>query len=1045
MSGGSQGFWPFSRCRWQAAKFAAFFVSLSIHAGIDPLWTFLGSSNQYEFVRTASWDADRNVLLTGGVNDANKIKAWALKLNPLGKLIWKTNLGNLDSWKDAVDHAGNLVFLGIVREQPESVVLSKLSAAGEVLWSIRYGNTTSDNAAFSARDFALDEKGNLYVAGTAGGSWTTVKYDRNGIEQWTRHDGSQASPSWEGPQGIVTVGDQKIAVCGVQNGESSCVIYNDRGDEENSFNFSAGIPLTRSMMKADAAGDLYIAGGTGTGMCLLKCDSQGKVLWIAKSTPSKYRQDFISFDLDVHGRAVLCASAYRQDFEDDILLAAFDPAGHELWSEFVDGGGRSGDVPQLARWQEDGSVLVIGSGLTADLHYEAILLRLDQQGSITDFVRDGTSFPRGGNSDPQGNTLLFGDGSPFSVSRYTIGTNSNRPRILVPPRPISVTESNIVRFSVTAEGAELLRYQWRFNGNNLPGETNRILDLGKASFERDGLYSVEISNELGWARSAESRLRVNIPPVVAINSLFPRIVTIGNFVSMAAGVGRGTSPLTYQWRFNGEPLIGQTNSILVQTNIQPDQAGIYEVFVSNEAGSGSATQVLSVSAAMPRSWSVSKELFGDAIEIVTGRNGNVFVGGTLFTPDSTQALVAMYSAEGTEIWTKSAPGYGQSVKLDASGNLYLATRRPLNLLKFNSAGKQLWSYSRSAPDYGGPFLALSSGDDCYFGASDYSTSNTPAFVVSRFDPDGAVRWQTLLGTAEQPAFISAMEAVQESGVTVAGRVGTNAFVARVAKDGRIVWQDTLEGTRSAAFWRLAIAPDDGLVVEGSDQGLSYDAKVILARYDSAGQRLWLRSYPQESTFGLLGVKTDQQTNIVAIWGSVGVFTVTKLDSAGRELWTTKLEGSIFNGRFCLDAANNILFAGNNSSDGYAGDYRLLKVDSRGRILSFTSSSLANISVRSVALDDGGTFYVAGGSRFNVTAYRAPDIPTQLGLSLYSPGKKIPLALELSGDVAFSYTVEESGDLQQWIARTNIVNLTGKVTLNEAGSQPARFYRAVKNP
>jgi Tol biopolymer transport system component/alpha-tubulin suppressor-like RCC1 family protein len=45
------------------------------------------------------------------------------------------------------------------------------------------------------------------------------------------------------------------------------------------------------------------------------------------------------------------------------------------------------------------------------------------------------------------------------------------------------------------------------------------------------------------------------------------------------------SPLNYQWQFNGTTISGATGSYYTLTNVQPNQAGIYSVVVSNAAGS----------------------------------------------------------------------------------------------------------------------------------------------------------------------------------------------------------------------------------------------------------------------------------------------------------------------------------------------------------------------------------------------------------------------------------------------------------------------------
>src|SRR5208337_899887 len=47
----------------------------------------------------------------------------------------------------------------------------------------------------------------------------------------------------------------------------------------------------------------------------------------------------------------------------------------------------------------------------------------------------------------------------------------------------------------------------------------------------------------------------------------------------------GTSPLSYQWNFNGTNLSGATDTTLTLANVQLSQAGNYAVLVTNNYGS----------------------------------------------------------------------------------------------------------------------------------------------------------------------------------------------------------------------------------------------------------------------------------------------------------------------------------------------------------------------------------------------------------------------------------------------------------------------------
>jgi len=54
----------------------------------------------------------------------------------------------------------------------------------------------------------------------------------------------------------------------------------------------------------------------------------------------------------------------------------------------------------------------------------------------------------------------------------------------------------------------------------------------------------------------------------------------------------GQPPITYQWRFAGVPLAGQTNSQLVLPQITPSQAGAYDVVVASPAGTTLSSSAL---------------------------------------------------------------------------------------------------------------------------------------------------------------------------------------------------------------------------------------------------------------------------------------------------------------------------------------------------------------------------------------------------------------------------------------------------------------------
>jgi hypothetical protein len=74
-------------------------------------------------------------------------------------------------------------------------------------------------------------------------------------------------------------------------------------------------------------------------------------------------------------------------------------------------------------------------------------------------------------------------------------------------------------------------------------------------------------------------------------------VNVGSNAIFSAAVG-GSTPLSYQWRFNGTNITGATNTTLVRSNVQPAHAGNYTLVTTNIAGSATS-QVATLTVANP--------------------------------------------------------------------------------------------------------------------------------------------------------------------------------------------------------------------------------------------------------------------------------------------------------------------------------------------------------------------------------------------------------------------------------------------------------------
>jgi hypothetical protein len=86
------------------------------------------------------------------------------------------------------------------------------------------------------------------------------------------------------------------------------------------------------------------------------------------------------------------------------------------------------------------------------------------------------------------------------------------PFIVTQPASQTVTAGAVVTFSVGASGSPPLTYQWQFNSNNIAGATGSSYTIASAQSSNAGLYSVAVTNSVGFAISSNASLIVNPGP-----------------------------------------------------------------------------------------------------------------------------------------------------------------------------------------------------------------------------------------------------------------------------------------------------------------------------------------------------------------------------------------------------------------------------------------------------------------------------------------------------------------------------------------------------
>jgi alpha-tubulin suppressor-like RCC1 family protein len=152
------------------------------------------------------------------------------------------------------------------------------------------------------------------------------------------------------------------------------------------------------------------------------------------------------------------------------------------------------------------------------------------------------------------------------------------------PANLATAAGNTATFSVQAIGTPPLNYQWRFEGNDLPGATNAILTIGNVQTNHAGLYSVAVRNDHGPETiSTAATLTVSSAGPVIVTQPKSIAAVFGSRVTLSVAA-KGSSPLNYQWLFNSQPIAGAESPQLIFESVNASHSGDYQVVITNMYG-----------------------------------------------------------------------------------------------------------------------------------------------------------------------------------------------------------------------------------------------------------------------------------------------------------------------------------------------------------------------------------------------------------------------------------------------------------------------------
>jgi hypothetical protein len=224
----------------------------------------------------------------------------------------------------------------------------------------------------------------------------------------------------------------------------------------------------------------------------------------------------------------------------------------------------SGASPLSYQWQKDGVSLTDGGNVLESAASTLVLsaVKASDAGNYTVII-----------------TNAYGSVTSSVAALTVLGA----PVITLQPQAQTVGAGSNVVWCVSAMGVLPLSFQWAFDGTNIAGATNGSLALTNVQFEQSGVYSVAITNSLGFAISTNFALAVLSPPQI-LTQPANEVAYWGQDATLEVAA-EGTAPLAYQWYLNGLPIGWGTNAVLSFPSLDLTNAGAYSVQVTNLYGS----------------------------------------------------------------------------------------------------------------------------------------------------------------------------------------------------------------------------------------------------------------------------------------------------------------------------------------------------------------------------------------------------------------------------------------------------------------------------
>jgi Immunoglobulin I-set domain/Beta-propeller repeat len=488
------------------------------------------------------------------------------------------------------------------------------------------------------------------------------------------------------------------------------------------------------------------------------------------------------------------------------------------------------------------------------------------------------------------------------------------PTVVNQPANATVFQGQATTFTVLVTGTAPLAYQWRRNGVDIPGATGASFTIQAAtSLDNGAQYSVVITNSAGTVTSLAATLTASpaVPPSITAQPVAVSVST-GNSATFSVVAG-GTAPLSLQWLRNGVPIAGANSaSYTLAAASAADHNVSFSVEIGNAGGSVvSNAALLSVTTGLVAP-SISAQPASVSVSVGQTATFSVTAGGTAPLSYQWQRNGADIAGATATSYTTAATALADNAaiyRVRVSNSAGSATSSDATLTVTGPTGTG-WVGARQgdtnegetafavATDIDGGVVAVGTGPVVG------SSGDAPDARVLKFDAAGVLMWSRRIQSAganrDDNGYALAIDRagnIYVGGSTfgsLAGQAsagGEDAFVARLDRNGQMVWIRQFGTNFGDVVRGLAIDPDGNVVAVGTSV-VAPSGNHFAAKYAPDGTRAWLRAFDDNTVFASYAnaVAVDDAGLIYLAGSGSGTngLLIAKLDRDGARLWRAVL-------------------------------------------------------------------------------------------------------------------------------------------------------------